>query len=61
MGLKVLLPWAALPASTGQRDVLWAEVRLLEYRMFPGEVLNLHIPRAFAVSHLCWSLRGIFS
>ena len=28
--MKRLLPWAAAPASAGQRDVLWAEVRLRE-------------------------------
>ena len=40
--MKVLLPWAALPASTGQRDVLWAEVRVLQHPLFPREVLNLY-------------------
>ena len=31
--MKRLLPWAAAPASAGQRDVLWAEVRLRERRL----------------------------
>ena len=62
--MKRLLPWAAVPASAGQRDILWAEVCSLKHRPSPKKKKKkeflTNTARAFAALHRCLLLRGTF-
>lgn len=54
MVMKGILPWAATPPSTGQRDVLWAEVRRLQHCPSPTEKSYINI--SLGPSRYCISL-----